>query len=195
MQRAAARALSILGHPLPVLMLTLLALAAHDRIATGTLLRMALGFAAVAAIVVAYSRWRVRRGDWRHVDASGIGERRHLNRFLLVVLLASALLAAAGSQPRLATPLALSALLVVLAMATARWWKLSLHLAFAMFAAMSLLRISWWAFAAMVAFAALLAWSRLQLARHAPRDLVAGACGGAIAGLLAWSSVPPHWQG
>ena len=194
MQRAAARALSILGHPLPVLMLTLLALAAHDGIAAGALLRMALGFALAAAIVIAYSLWRVRRGDWHHVDASGVGERRHLNRFLLLVLLASALLAAAGSQPRLAMLLALAALPVAFAMASARWWKLSLHLAFAVFAAVLLLRISWWASAAMAAFAALLAWSRLRLARHAPRDLVAGACAGALAGLLAWRSVP-HWQG
>jgi len=194
MQRAAARALSIVGHPLPVLALTLLALAGHEGVAAGDLLRMALGCVLAGAIVIAYSRWRVRRGDWHHVDASGVAERRHLNRFLLVVLPASALFAAAGSQPRLATLLALSALLVALAMASARWWTLSLHLAFAAFAAVLLLRISWPAFAAMATFAALLAWSRLRLARHRPRDLVAGACAGAFAGLLAWRSAPP-WQG
>lgn len=193
MQGHAARALSILGHPLPVLTLTLLVLAAHDGATRDSLPRIALGFAAVAALVIGYSRWRVRRGDWRHVDASNTGERRHLNRFLLAVLLAAALVAAAGSQPRLATLLALSALPVALAMATARWWKLSLHLAFAVFSAVVLLRISGWAFAAMSTFAALLAWSRLRLARHVPRDLVAGACTGALAGLLAWPTAT--WQG
>lgn len=193
MPRHAARALSILGHPLPVLASTLLLIAARDGAATPALLRIALGFAVVAALVLGYSHWRVRRGDWRHVDASDTGERRHLNWFLLAVLPASALLALAGAQPRLATLLALSALPVALAMATARWWKLSLHLAFAVFSAMLLLRISGWAFAAMAVFAALLAWSRLRLARHVPRDLVAGACAGAFAGLLAWPFAT--WRG
>lgn len=192
--RPAARALSILGHPLPMLALTLLAIAAHDGVAGVALLRMASGFIAAAAVVLAYSRWRVRRGDWAHVDASDTGERRHLNRFLLVVLLASALLAAAGSQPRMALLLALSALPVVIAAATARWWKLSLHLAFAAFAAVLLLRVSWLASAAMALFAVLLGWSRLRLARHVPRDLVAGACAGALAGLLALR-LSPSWQG
>jgi len=51
------------------------------------------------------------------------------------------------------------------------------------FAAMLLLRAG--AFAAVLGliFAALVAWSRLQLARHARRDLVAGAIAGAGAGL------------
>lgn len=191
---ALARALSILGHPLPVLALALLALAAHDGADAATLRQAGAGFALFAAVVMAYSWWRVRRGQWRHVDASGVDERRHLNRFLLLLLLAGAALAAVAPLPALALRLALAALLVALAMLAARWCKLSLHLAFVVYAAALLLPVSWPAAVALLLFAALLAWSRLRLARHAPRDLVAGACAGALVGALAWP-LSTAWQG
>src|SRR3546814_11767885 len=71
--------------------------------------------------------------------------------------------------------LALSALLVAAAMLSARWCKLSLHVAFAMYAAVLLVQLSWLACVAGIVFVAAVAWSRLVLDRHAPRALVAGA--------------------
>ena len=146
---------------------------------------MGLGFAAFAGIVMAYSGWQVRQGRWSHVDASDRSERRSLNRFLLVALLGSTALAFwLGPSTELTLGLALSASMVAIAMLTSRWCKLSLHMAFAVFAAFLLLvNAPWWAGLAGLCFAAAVAWSRLALQRHVPRDLIAGALTGALAGI------------
>lgn len=183
MNQAVARAISIFGHPMLVLPLVAIVLAlarGYGRVA----LWMALGFAAFAAVVLGYSWWQVRRGSWAHVDASGHGERKSLNRFLLIVLAVSAALAFWSGAPReLALGLALSALMVLVAIRTAHWWKLSLHMAFVVYAAVLLLQVAWWASLLGFAFAAAVAWSRLHLQRHVTRDLIAGACTGALAGI------------
>lgn len=186
-----ARALSILGHPLLSLPVAALLLAAHRGAGPGRLSALVLGLGATAIGVMAYSRWQVRRNRWRHVDASGREERRTLNRFLLLLFAAAAVAIWAWSPQReFALGLALSALLVAVAMLSARWCKLSLHVAFAMYAAVLLVQLSWLACAAGVAFTAAVAWSRLALARHAPRDLVAGAVAGLLAGLAFWRLLP-----
>ena len=73
--------------------------------------------------------------------------------------------------------------MIAVAMLTARWWKLSLHMAFVAFAATLLWSVAWWAGLAGFACAAAVAWSRLQLQRHIPRDLLAGATTGLLAGV------------
>lgn len=186
MTRPLARAVSILGHPALLLPMAALgvALARGDR---RSAVWAAAGFAAVTALVMAYSWRQVRRGRWRHVDASERHERAALNRFLLPALAASALLVHwLGGPPAVALGLALSAGIVLAALAGARWCKLSLHLAFAVFAAMLLSKAGWGWMLVALAFAAALAWSRLALQRHVPRDLVAGALAGAVAGVLFW---------
>jgi membrane-associated phospholipid phosphatase len=196
MSMAFARAASIAGHPLPVLSLTLLALAFRDGADQGTLVRIGIGLALYATVLLGYSWWRVRAGHWRHVDASQTGERQQLNRVLLGLILAGAALAAVSLSMMLALQLALASLPIVLALLTSRWCTLSLHLAFIVYASALLAPVSTAAAVALLLFAAVLAWSRLRLARHSPRDLVAGASAGAVAGLLAWA-IPqlPAWQG
>lgn len=150
-----------------------------------TALWMALGFTVFAAVVMAYSSWQVRRGRWSHVDASGKSERRSLNRFLLVALSVSAACAAwFGFSTQLILGLALSAAMVLVAILTSRWCKLSLHMAFVVFAVfLLLLDAPWWAGLAGLCFAGAVAWSRLALQRHVPRDLIAGVAVGALAGI------------
>ncbi|MEL1265270.1 phosphatase PAP2 family protein [Pseudoxanthomonas putridarboris] len=186
MTQPLARALSIFGHPMLVLPLAALtvALTQGER---RTALAMAAGFAGFAMLVMAFSWWQVRRGRWSHVDASAKHERGTLNRFLLAALVAAALLVAwRGGQPLLALGLALSATMILAAMLTARWCKLSLHLAFAVFAALLLRELGTAWMLAALAFAAAVAWSRLALQRHAPRDLLAGAVAGGLAGFAFW---------
>jgi len=189
-----ARALSIFGHPVLVLPMAMLAiaLAQGDR---RTAAWSAAGLGAFAALVMGFSWWQVRRGRWGHVDASARHERGALNRFLLVALAIGAVLVAwRGQQPALALGLALSALMILAALLTARWWTLSLHLAFAVFAALLLRELgTGWMLAALL-FAAAVAWSRLALNRHAPRDLAAGAVVGAAAGLAFWP-LAARWGG
>jgi len=189
-----ARALSILGHPILVLPMAVLAIA-WVRGDAHTALWSAAGFAVFAALVMGYSWWQVHRGRWGHVDASATHERSTLNRFLLVALTAGALLVAwRGGQPLFALGLALSAAMILTAMLTARWCKLSLHLAFIVFAACLLreLGLAWMLVA--LSFAAAVAWSRLALQRHTRRDLMVGAITGASAGLAFWP-LASRWTG
>lgn len=178
-----ARSVSILGHPLLVMPAAVLALMLMQSDGRNAGWAMA-GLLATGVLIMLFSRHQVRRGRWQHVDASGEEERSSLNRFLLALLAVATLacLLADASRP-LTLGLGLSAAMLVVAMATARWCKLSLHLAFATFAALLLVSLSWWVGLAGLLFAAVVAWSRLHLQRHVPRDLVAGGCTGLIAGL------------
>lgn len=186
MTNAFARALSIVGHPMLVLPVAVLALSRAQGDGRGVVW-LGLGFGVFAAIVMSYSWWQVHRGRWAHVDASAKHERGSLNRFLLIALAAGALLAAAfAPQPELALGLGLSAGLIAIAMLIARWCKLSLHMAFAVFAAALLSRLGWEYATAGILFAAAIAWSRLALRRHTPADLLAGAMAGALAGWAFW---------
>lgn len=181
-----ARFVSILGHPLLVLPLALLLpMAAVD--AAGTA-RAAAGIAICAALVLGWSWWRVRRGHWRHVDASHVHERRSLNVFLLPLFVLGAVLAL--PQPWLSLRLALAAAIIAVALLATRWCKLSLHAAFAMYAALLLWAWQPVAGIAMLVFALVIIASRLALARHDNRDVVAGSAVGAIAGMVAGWSMP-----
>ena len=184
-----ARTLSIMGHPLVLLpAAALLALgAAGDRDA---LPRAVLGFAAIGTVVMGWSWWQVRHARWQHVDASAQGERRSLNMFVFVLLVAGAALAWRFAPGPLALGIGVSAALVLCALSSARWCKLSLHVGFAVLAALMLWRIGTWATLLGLCFAAAVAWSRLALGRHVPRDVYAGAIAGALAGAAFWWLLP-----
>lgn len=184
MSVALARMVSLIGHPLAMLPSALVLATALRTDDAAAPLRIALGVAAFAALVMALSWRQVRRGRWAHVDASAPRERRDLNLGLLAMLALAAVLAqTVAHDARVALALALAAGILVFALLTARLWKLSLHVAFATFAALLLWPLQPLASVAALAFAAAIAWSRLRLARHAPRDLVAGALAGLCAGL------------
>lgn len=190
MPQRIARVVSILGHPLVVLPAALLLPAAIRARDPQSLSSMAMGFAVFAALVLGWSWWQVRRGRWAHVDASGHDERRSLNRTLLAMLLVAAALAWRGlPQPDLALALLLAAGIVAIAILAAHECKLSLHLAFAIYAAGLLWPLGGIAIAAGIVFAGAVAWSRLHLSRHRPRDLVAGGLAGLLAATLYWPAL------
>lgn len=179
---AAARALSIVGHP-AVLMPVAVAAAASGPGAPPQLLRVALGTAvAVAVIVGLYSLWQVHRGRWAHVDASHPAERNQLNLVLAGLLCAAAgLLWALGQPPAVAAGPLLAALLVLLTHALRRWLKVSLHAAFALFAA----ALVWPYLPGTLAIGVLalgVAWSRLVLRRHTLAEVLTGLLFGAAFG-------------
>lgn len=179
-----ARALSVVGHP-ALLMPTSIAAAAHMAEAPASLQRLAVGSAlAVAAIVGLFSLWQVRTGRWRHVDASLPGERRQLTRLLAALLCALALLAwASGQAPPVATGPLLVALPVLGAHALRARMKLSLHAAYAAFAA-PLLWPQLLGVGAAATLALGVAWSRLVLRRHTRAEVWTGLLLGAAAGAL-----------
>jgi hypothetical protein len=181
MSHRIARLVSILGHPLLTLPLAILALL--SAYAPASVHATAIGIAIVAAAVMGYSRWQVKRERWAHIDASRPSERAGLNRALLVLLPVLAAVAALRDAYELALGLALSAGLILIAMALMRWCKLSLHVAFAAYAAGLLWMLSPFAGGVAFFFTAAIAWSRLHLDRHRPRDVAIGAIAGIVAAL------------
>lgn len=179
-----ARALSVLGHPALLMPLAASANAAARGGGPDLVGTVAAVSVALALVVMLFSAGQVRAGRWRHVDASVPQERRHLNLLLCGLLFGgAALLGAAGAAPAVALGLGLGGVLVLLALVLARWLKLSLHVAFASYAALLAWPAWGWMLAGLV-LAAAVAWSRLVLGRHRPPDLWAGALAGVAVG--AW---------
>lgn len=174
---AAARAVSILGHPFVTSAVLVLA---------GGSTRTALTFIAIVTIPIAILMFvQVRRGAWEHVDASNRRERPVLY-FVGIAACAAAFVYLTVNQPE--SPLRMgvgitAAVLVVLAIVT-RWIKVSLHV---MFAAMSATLLFFmrspaaWVIGALVP---LLIWSRLRLRRHTRLEVVLGLVAGVGAALL-----------
>jgi membrane-associated phospholipid phosphatase len=190
MPHVTARTLSILGHPLVAPPLGLLLPTLHAATPADTL-AIATGFAAFALATLLWSVHQVRRGRWAHIDASRIDERRALNRVLLPAILTGTALAwLFSSSPRVVVALAAAAGIVLVAMLAARWCKLSLHVAFAVFAAGLLWPMGWAAMLVAAVLAVAIGWSRLRLSRHAPIDLAAGAAAGTLAAAAVWILVP-----
>jgi membrane-associated phospholipid phosphatase len=183
-QRVLARALSILGHP-ALLMPGAVVMAALARDSSPSVLWAATAASLAAALAVGvYSIVQVRRGGWQHVDASVPGERQQLNRFLVPLLWGlAALLALSGQPAATVLGMALGGAIVVCAQALRRWMKLSLHGAFAVFAA-SLLWPLWPAVLGLLGLAAGVLWSRLVLGRHTVAEVMAGALVGGLAGWI-----------
>jgi hypothetical protein len=182
MRIAVARAVSIAGHPV-VLVLIAAMIAAASRGASFLQLRLVgAAVAALGIIVLGYSWLQVRAGRWSHVDASVRHERSSLNAFLTVLLLLGAALSWFGLHSlQLSVALALSGVLIFAAMLVARWVKLSLHTAFAAFATALLWPLTLAVLAGVLVSAAV-AWSRLALGRHVVADVISGALLGTVAG-------------
>lgn len=179
---AVARVVSTLGHPV-VLMLVAALAAAIVRGASPSQLRFVGGaLGTLAVVVVGFSWLQVRSGRWQHVDASGTKERASLNAFLIALLLVGALSAwLLTRRPYMPVALALSAALIVSAVLSARWVKVSLHAAFAAFATTLLWPITF-ALSIGVLVTAAVVWSRLVLGRHSAAEVIVGVLLGISAG-------------
>jgi hypothetical protein len=139
--------------------------------------------ALVGALAV-YVAWQMRAGHWIHPDASLPAERRSLNRFLLWLMPLGALASwRVAHDVRLTLALALGSAMVILALMLRERLKLSLHVAFAVFAA-----LVWVPSVMAVLLGGLLAvgvaWFRWALGRHTVLDVWVGACSGGMAGGL-----------
>jgi membrane-associated phospholipid phosphatase len=182
MRIAVARAVSIVGHPV-VLVLVAALIVASTRGASLQQLRLIGGALVTLGIVVLGFSWlQVRAGRWSHVDASVRNERNSLNVFLVVLcLLSAALLWLLMRRPYMSVALALSGALIITALLISRWVKVSLHAAFAAFATALLWPIKLAVVAGVLVTAAVV-WSRLVLGRHVAADIMVGLLLGAAAG-------------
>jgi len=179
---AVARVVSIVGHPV-VLVLVAALIAASTRGASLQQLQLVGGaLVALGVIVLGFSWVQVRAGRWSHVDASVRSERSALNVFIVVLCFLSAMLLwFLTRRLSMSVALALSGALALVALLVARWVKVSLHAAFAAFATTLLWPITLAVAGGVLATAAVV-WSRLVLGRHVAADVMAGLLLGVAAG-------------
>jgi hypothetical protein len=179
----AARWVSILAHPF--VMAGVMVAAVAMRRSSGDAFRSVLLVAAcVVAPIAVLMFLQVRRGRWSNVDASNPSERPAL----FVVALAGLVAAMAWllvNDPRsflVRGILVVAAFLLLAALMTRLWVKVSLHMAFAAFAATTLCLLGSRVGYALVGVVPLVFWSRIALARHRVVELVAGLTLGVVAG-------------
>ena len=138
---------------------------------------------AVAAGLMMWALWQVKRQRWRHIDASAPSERRDLNRATFWVLVASAIGAAIGHIAILSLGFACASLILAIAIILAGTLKLSQHVAFAMLSSFITGSAGAGAAAAMLVLTLAIAWSRVELGRHTRLETLSGAGAGLLAGL------------
>jgi hypothetical protein len=173
-----ARYLSIVGHPVIAIPASLGALSALRQAPLRTVGAVALGFVALSLAILL----GMRAGRFNDFDVS---ERER--RPVFFGLLAATTLAMAGwfrdDAGAVRACLIASGVVGVCALLN-RWTKVSLHTAFALYAAG--LWATWAPGATLVALplAAAVGWSRIQLGRHVWREVGAGALVGLVGGAL-----------
>jgi len=180
-----ARVLSVLGHPVVVIPVAVALLTVHRSTASAAVILSVV--CGVGGVILAFSVWQVRSRRWRHVDASAPAERRSLNVFLAMVLVVGSAVALYQlNEPPLSLGLFLSGLLILVVMSLSAWGKVSLHAAFAAFAALLVwpLGIGYQA-SACVATAAI-CWSRVALLRHTVLEVLGGVLLGGFFGACFW---------
>lgn len=179
-----ARWISILGHPFVLIPVLMAAVTARwlppERVA------LVVGIVLLVSIMpmlLLMSR-RVRSGAWTNYDVSVREQRRGLYPFAMTVAgLSTLVLFAIGA----ARPVVQGALATLILIATASLvnlrLKISLHMAFAVFAAVSVLSLGWGFTAGGLLLALAIGWSRLELGRHTLTEVVGGALLGAVVGV------------
>ena len=196
-----ARVLSTAGHPLLLVPLTVAAATRNWRwtlvIAAGTILPL-------FAIIVR----NVRRGTWSDTDVSRHEQRPGLYLAAVPLLAVSAVvLYLIGAPASMLRPIATAVVMLLIGLVGNRFLKTSMHMMFAAFCGVSIVRVYPWSAIAIVPFVLAIAWSRRKLERHTRAEVAAGLLLGLAAGLYAFGvrwrpatafqgdgSRPPHSQ-
>ena len=179
-----ARFISVLGHP--ALVMPLCALITSNRHKDTSILWIAPLLATLCAgIIMIYSIFKTRKGQWAHIDASGKQERSELNSFAMVLLLVIVIgLVYFQAEKGIVLVVGIAAILILVAHLLRQYMKPSMHVAFCLFAACIVWPVYWMVLIlGLLGFA--LGWSRLVLMRHTIIDVIVGAviglmCGGAL---------------
>ena len=179
---AVARAISIVAHPVVLLLVAALITASTRGSSPRQVWLIGGALVTFGAIVLGFSWMQVRAGRWSHVDASARGERTSLNLFCgTLCILSAALVWKLTHRSEMPIALAASSAIFMIALALARWMKVSLHVAFSVFAT-ALVWPNRLAFVVGAVVTAALIWSRLTLGRHVVVDIIVGLVLGAAAG-------------
>jgi hypothetical protein len=174
-----AAAVSTLCHPLLLIPVTVLLLTRDLRVSA------LLAAATVLPLLVLTLR-NVRRGTWTNFDVSDRGQRGGLYRSAVpLTLLGAGIMYAAGAPPAMVRGTLVVGGLLLAALLLSPFLKTSLHMLFAGWCGVMLMRdmpgTVWLVPIAILA----LAWSRLYLRRHTWPEVVVGLVIGAVGAWLA----------
>ena len=187
MKVSAARFLSIVGHPFVLLPLLIFLPRFEDD--AGGALRTTVEFVVIAFIPTALLIWRSRAsGRWRTVDASDKADRPVLYTGIIAVLVALGLyFHYVERSPILVRGFMVTAAMMAVAAGLNRWIKVSLHVMFACFCGLILVRVRLGYGLPVLLLVPPLIWSRLVLSRHALSETIGGAVLGVVgASCLTW---------
>jgi len=182
-----ARWVSIVGSPFVLIPLLVLgATEAHSSVAVAF---RAAGVVALMFIPLGiFMRQRHLSGHWETIDASHPDDRPAL--FVAGFTAAAAL----SLYFLFITPLndivraiTVAAIMLAVCAAMNRWIKLSLHLSFAAFAGMVLIRLDPYCAMVLLLFLPILFWSRVALGRHTVMEAIGGVVLGTLMAGVHWS--------
>jgi membrane-associated phospholipid phosphatase len=180
-----AKIISVIGHPFVLLALTILVVAASGESPARA---AAIGAVAVSATVfpmLFIIRRKVRLGKWSDHDVSDARERRNFYPLMIAILGFSLVVFYLLGFPRpLLIGMLISLAILFAAMIINHWSKISLHLTFGVYFAVSILAVNYWMSASLFVLAVVVAWSRVKLGRHNLTQVLSGAILGAIAGIV-----------
>jgi membrane-associated phospholipid phosphatase len=180
----AAKIISVAGHPFVLLSLTIFAAAAFKESPARAAAIGAVTIVATVFPMLFIIRRKVKAGKWSDHDVSDATERRGFYPVMMAVLGTSlAAFYLLGFPRPLIAGMLISLLILLTAMFINRRSKISLHMIFAVYFAVSLLMVNFWMSAGLFAMAIAVGWSRVVLERHSPAQVLSGALLGAIAGI------------
>jgi membrane-associated phospholipid phosphatase len=180
---AAARCLSLFGHPFVLLPATL-TLALLRRVPPARLILIVATFLLAIVLPLVVLIWRnVARGKWSDTDVSDKAQRPQLYLASIAVLVCSIAVFWILRLPRpVIVGSVISLLLLVVTKGITARSKLSMHSMFAAFCSLILLAVNaGFSFAFVVVLIAV-GWSRITLRRHTIGQVALGAFAGAVAG-------------
>ena len=146
----------------------------------------AAGIGAIAVLATVFPmlfiiRRKVKAGKWSDHDVSDAAERRNFYPLMIAILGFSLVIFYLLGFPRpLLVGMLISLAILTAAMLINHWSKISLHLTFAVYFAVSLLAVNYWMSGGLFVLAIAVGWSRIKLGRHTPAQVVSGALLGAL---------------
>jgi hypothetical protein len=180
-----ARWVSIIGHPFVLIILMVLSVCSARGMGAGAF-RIAAIVTVAGLIPSGIFMWRRHAtGRWQTVDASSPKDRpaAYLAAFVILTPISLYFLFVEPSSDMFRGTVAF-ALMLGAAAAFNRWIKLSLHMAFDVFAGLILAKISLAYGLAILIFVPLIGWSRVALARHTAREVIGGCALGVVVAII-----------
>lgn len=182
---AVANFLSLLGHPLVLLPLTI-ALTLIGNVSPSRLLTIVAIFTASTVVPMLFIiRRKVAAGTWTDMDVSDHGQRGHLYTVALAITAVSIAVFWLLDLPRgIIAGAVISLILLLAGMAINRYSKISMHAMFGSYCVVILSASNPMFGLGAFALVAAMSWSRVVLGRHSLAQVIMGNLLGAAAGIL-----------